>query len=309
MKYAIISDVHGNLDALLAVLKDAEKFNIDKFIFVGDYCSSFGYPNEVIDTIRNIKDAIVVRGNEEDYIAEYANQDQSKWIDGQFQALYWLYKNLTESSHKYLRELPATTNFQDGDIFVKVTHKSSDIYGDVEYREFTSDKVGEKYQKNFTTRDIILRDIQEYMRSDKDFNSAIETLTDGVYIFGHSHVQWYAQYKDKVFINPGSCGLPLDGTFDAPYTLLEIENKQVTVTERRVRYDIDKLASNLRNSDLYKAAPVWTGIILDEIDFKFELAGPFLKFVEDYASKIGDNVRPYTVSTWTEAFKAWRMER
>lgn len=40
MKFAIISDVHGNLPALDAVLEDAERNNIDNFIFVGDYCLS-----------------------------------------------------------------------------------------------------------------------------------------------------------------------------------------------------------------------------------------------------------------------------
>jgi len=309
MKYAIISDIHGNLDALLAVLKDAEKFNVGKFIFVGDYCSSFGQPNEVVNTVRDIKNAVVVRGNEEDYIAEYANQDQNTWNDGQFQALYWLYKKLTESSHNYLRQLPSIVNFYDGSTYVTVTHKSSDIYGDIEYREFTSDRVAEKYQSNFKTRDKILQDIQEYVRLDKDFNTAIEPLEDGVYIFGHTHVQWHAQYKDKIFINPGSCGLPLDGIFDAPYTLLEIENKEISVIERRVQYDIDKLANSLRNSDLYKAAPVWTGIILDEIAFKFDLAEPFLAFAENYANKIGDDIRPFTINTWTDAFNAWKQSR
>ncbi|MDR2569870.1 MAG: metallophosphoesterase family protein, partial [Oscillospiraceae bacterium] len=41
MKYAIISDIHGNLDSLLAVLNDAKNYNVDKYIFVGDYCACF----------------------------------------------------------------------------------------------------------------------------------------------------------------------------------------------------------------------------------------------------------------------------
>ena len=38
MRFAIISDVHGNLPALNAVLEDAKNSRVDKFIFVGDYC-------------------------------------------------------------------------------------------------------------------------------------------------------------------------------------------------------------------------------------------------------------------------------
>lgn len=47
MKIAIISDVHGNYPALLAVISDAIRNNVDQFIFVGDYIFDLPYPNEV----------------------------------------------------------------------------------------------------------------------------------------------------------------------------------------------------------------------------------------------------------------------
>jgi len=105
LKYALISDVHGNIDALSAVLNDANKHNVDKYIFVGDYCSCFPYPNDVVEAILRITGAVVVTGNEEEYLLEFAKQDQNTWTDGQFQALYWLYKNLSETNHKYLSGL------------------------------------------------------------------------------------------------------------------------------------------------------------------------------------------------------------
>lgn len=40
MRFAIVSDIHGNLPALNAVIEDAGKNSIDTFIFVGDYCLS-----------------------------------------------------------------------------------------------------------------------------------------------------------------------------------------------------------------------------------------------------------------------------
>ena len=40
MRFAIISDIHGNLPALNAVLEDADNNNIENFIFAGDYCLS-----------------------------------------------------------------------------------------------------------------------------------------------------------------------------------------------------------------------------------------------------------------------------
>ena len=102
--------------------------------------------------------------------------------------------------------------------------------------------------------------------------------------------------------------MPADGIWDAPYTLLNIENNQVNVTERRVRYDSDKLRSDLKNSDLYKAASVWMGVVLKHMDAKFDCFNPFLQFVDSYANKINDHVRPYSVKTWTEAFNLWQVK-
>ena len=308
MKYAIISDVHGNIDALAAVLEDAKNFNIDKYIFAGDYCASFPEPNEVINTIRGIKNAIIVRGNEEENMRALAKQDQSTWIDGQFQALYWLYRTLTDENHAYTNSLPKNAVYYDGDTKLMVQHKSMDLYGDIEYKEFSSHKVVKKYNNDSYQRDKILQDFQEWVKTSNEFHAAIEPLTDGIYIFGHTHVQWHARYKNKIFINPGSCGLPLDGTWDAPYTLLNIEDDQINITERRVPYDAEKLAQKLKNSDLYKAAPVWSEIILEEMNVKFELALTFLQFVESYANEINDPIRPYSVKTWTDAFDLWKKK-
>ena len=190
-----------------------------------------------------------------------------------------------------------------------MTHKSADLFGNIEFREFGANKVAQKYEKDFTTRDIILRDIQEFVRLNSDFHAAIQPLSDGIYIFGHTHTQWHARHKNKIFINPGSCGVPVDGAEGAPYTLLSIENNQAHITERRVKYDVNKLIHNMRNSDAYKAVPVWGEIVLQTLDARFERTLSFLQFVENYANKINDHVRPFSVETWTVAFKLWQENK
>ncbi|MDF2840559.1 MAG: Calcineurin-like phosphoesterase superfamily domain, partial [Clostridia bacterium] len=47
MRIAIVSDVHGNYPALLAVINDAIENKVDHFLFVGDYIFDLPYPNEV----------------------------------------------------------------------------------------------------------------------------------------------------------------------------------------------------------------------------------------------------------------------
>ena len=65
MKYAVLSDIHGNATALKAVLEDVKNKGIVDFIIAGDYCLSGPYPDECISIIRNLKYANIIRGNEE----------------------------------------------------------------------------------------------------------------------------------------------------------------------------------------------------------------------------------------------------
>lgn len=67
MKYAVISDVHGNLDALEAVLSDAARQHADVYLFTGDYCLSLPFPEQVVRRIAGLKHACVIRGNEEQW--------------------------------------------------------------------------------------------------------------------------------------------------------------------------------------------------------------------------------------------------
>ena len=83
MRFAIISDIHGNLPALNAVIEDAKNNNVDSFIFVGDYCLSNPYPNECIQRMRDLDKKYIIRGNEEKYLENLIDKDQTMWTDGQ----------------------------------------------------------------------------------------------------------------------------------------------------------------------------------------------------------------------------------
>ena len=75
MKYAVISDVHGNLDALEGVLADAARQSADAYLFTGDYCLSLPFPEQVVRRIAGLEHACVIRGNEEQYIEKMQGED------------------------------------------------------------------------------------------------------------------------------------------------------------------------------------------------------------------------------------------
>ena len=76
MKFAILSDVHGNAPALRMVLEDAAKRGIDRLIVAGDYCLS------------------------------------GAWTDGQMQISYWYYRNIRKENLDFVLSLPHTAEFE-----------------------------------------------------------------------------------------------------------------------------------------------------------------------------------------------------
>ncbi|MBO4626614.1 MAG: HAD hydrolase family protein [Lachnospiraceae bacterium] len=136
-----------------------------------------------------------------------------------------------------------------------------------------------------------------------------EELADGVYIFGHTHKQWSSREEGGrvTLVNPGSCGLPLEGVpGTVPYTMLEItEDGEVIVNERRVPFDAISYAKSLTNTRQYEQATVWTKVIQKELVTATEHLQPFLMSMAEYANRIGDARRPFAVDTWEAGYAHW----
>ena len=78
-----------------------------------------------------------------------------------------------------------------------------------------------------------------------------------VVVFGHSHRYVQEERDGVLWLNPGSCGLPLDYQPGAPSTLLRYESGRFQVEERRVPYDVEETIAAARNSPAYQQAAGW----------------------------------------------------
>lgn len=311
MKYAIISDIHGNFPALKAVLEAAKKQNINHYLFAGDYCLSGPWLNECVEAIKSIPNKTVIRGNEEKYLEDLVGKDPSLWTDGQMQISYWSYKNIKQENLEYLLQLPHSVDFSCNGIPIHMAHSSVAFVGPYPFNKWNSVVVANRNTFPNANPEKILKDISEEWDNDKQFQDCVSKLDKGVYIFGHAHIQWSYKVKDKeaYFINPGSCGLPLDGKKDSiPYTILEItDDGQIFVEEKRIPFDKASYINTIKQTDQYSQARVWTEVIIQELSLATEQLYFFLSFVEQYAKKIGDDRRPYAVDTWEKAFEEWAL--
>ncbi|MBR4965178.1 MAG: metallophosphoesterase family protein [Lachnospiraceae bacterium] len=309
MRLAVISDIHGNLHALNEVLADAQKNNVDEYIFVGDYCLSSPYPNECIQRMRELDGAHVIRGNEEKYLENLIGKDQSTWTDGQMQISYYCYRAVSEENLEYLLSRPHSLELIYGDTTLHIAHASDAFIEDREIKEWLPAYIAKRYQGREITETSIQEDMHAYFDQDEKFQQIFTELNQGIYIFGHSHVQWNYCSEDgkKILLNPGSCGLPLDGiTGSFPYTILDIsEDAHVSLEERRIPYDVDAYIKVLLESDQFVKANVWTKIIAQELKTGREHLFWFLQFAEKYAGEIGDTRRPFALDTWETAYEIW----
>lgn len=310
MRFAIVSDIHGNLPALNAVIEDAERSNVDTFVFVGDYCLSNPYPDECISRIRKLDKKYSIRGNEEKYLEKLIGKDRNTWTDGQMQISYYCYERISPDNMRYLLSMPEQIKLVYSGITLHMAHSSEEFISDCEHREWSTAKVAMRYKDRRITQTAFRADIHKYLNEDEQFNGILAKLEKGIYIFGHSHIQWnYRSNDGKItLINPGSCGLPLDCCVDAgvPYTILDVsDNDNIVVEERRIPFNVDEYIKILRQSDQFAQANVWSKVIMKELATKKEHLFFFLKFTEAYAAQIEDAERPFSVSTWEKAYELW----
>lgn len=300
MKYAIISDVHGNAHALRLALEDARHEGAEGFLFAGDYCISMPWPNEVITLIRQTPNAWIIRGNDESHL------DVPDGDDGQYEVSRWCARALTPDNRAWLDALPPALDFTLQGFPVHMAHSSEAFVGKALHARFRTSRLPFQYPQGPVSRKALTADFRAYAASAGDLAEAITTLDPGVYIFGHNHIQTWGDFDGRVLINPGSVGLPLDcGEAGAAYSLLSIENGAVSVEERRIPYDLECLIGKIRQSGQYAEARIWTELIISELHTRREKVAQFLWSCEEYANRIGDARRPFARDAWAAAYDEW----
>lgn len=314
MRYAVLSDIHGNATALKAVLEDAKKQGIRDYIIAGDYCLSGPYPDECITILRQLKNAYIIRGNEEQYLENLIGKDEKNWTDGQMQISYWCYRNITKDNLDYILNLPYTIDFTCNGVDIHIAHSNTEfIKGSAFDEKISSSVLATEFGEEKVTVESLSDFIDSSIKSCPDLDEAMQGLNAGVYIFGHMHIQWdYEDKARKIFlVNPGSCGLPLDGvTETVPYAVLDISDAgEVTVEKHRIPFDTEKYIENLKHTTQYTEANVWSRVIIEELRSAKEHLSFFLQFVNKYAEEIKDERRPFAVDTWEKAFELWNFNQ
>ncbi len=299
MRYAVISDVHGNAPALRLALADAAAHGAEGYLLAGDYCISAPWASEAVQIIRNLPNAHIISGNDESHLNVPAGND------GQFEVSRWCAASLSPEDKAWLDALPETLTIDCEGVTIHMAHSSQAFVGTSLHERFRTSTLPVFYPDGPVSREQLQADFR-HLWDKEGFREYIHALTPGVYVFGHNHIQNWADFEGRILVNPGSCGLPLDcGVFGAAYSLLTIEHGQASVEERRVPYDVEALIAKAKSTGQYAAARVWSEIIFAEWRTVREKVYQFLGHCERYAERIGDARRPIAKDTWEAAYAEW----
>jgi len=308
MKYAIISDTHGNYPALTATLDDAKTQGVNEYILLGDYTYRFPWANEIVDTLRNLKPAYIVRGNGEGYLSNLISRKKSEMADEQTKPLYWAFNALTPENLLYLTSLPETMKISHDGTDIHIAHHMDLFYYSPAVEFFHTLEFQKKMKQARMSYDEYLACGREALLACPAALADINALPNGVYLFGHNHVQFYMEYEGKLFINPGSCGMAADWDATAAYMILECTNGICTVRARRVKYDLNTVADELINSGFHAYAPVWSDLIKMQLQTGKEYFGTFVTHVIETGARLGHTTYPVSSKVWEIAVKTWDMD-
>jgi predicted phosphodiesterase len=238
MRYLVLSDIHANIDALEAVLGDAASAACDRVVVLGDLVGYGAEPNRVIERVRALDPAAVIRGNH-DKVA--AGIESAEGFNPTAQrAANWTRDALSDENREYLGSL--TPGPLALDSLTLLCHGSP-------------------------------IDEDSYIFGEADVVEALTASTRPVCLFGHTHMPMAASLspdrllglifhgpKDRqsipfqsswrYLVNPGSVGQPRDGDPRAAYAVLDTDASEITVI--RVAYPVTQASERILAAGLPK---------------------------------------------------------
>jgi predicted phosphodiesterase len=243
MRIAVFSDVHGNIQALNAVLADMdERGPFDTIVFAGDLVFGAADPQACVNAVRE-RNIPSVYGNTDEFL--WAGIEMPDGLEGErlerWQAFVgtveWTLGRLDADSQAWLKSLPfelrfnATSRPIDDLLVVHANPKNvSDVI--LPNRIMQRERMGEIKQEDDEVAELLLG------------------VTARTIAFGHVHVPNVREVDDYLLVNIASASRPQDDDWRCKYGVLTFEQGVWTVEHIHVEYDVKAARNALMLSDM-----------------------------------------------------------
>ena len=224
MKYLILSDIHGNIEALNSVLMEVNSIKFDKYIVLGDLAGYGASPDEVVSRIKGLYPIAIIRGNHDKVAAGVSSGRDFNYAARD--AAIWTRNKLKSENREFISSLAKGPVGIDG--LFEIVHGSS-------------------WDEEF------------YVVSQYHALKAFQHRDKPLIFFGHTHIpiiwsfgydilkgepiledqyEYYLESGKRYLINPGSVGQPRDGNPKA--SLAIFDSNIMKIQFLRIKYDIEK---------------------------------------------------------------------
>ena len=239
-RLAILSDLHGNLPALEAVLADLAQFAVDQVVVAGDVINWGPFSAPVVERVAAGGWA-VIRGNNEYYLLDYETpRAPAAWLDRvRWPLLPWLQRQLAGRPHQVVAAWPDSLSLRfPGTAPIRVVHGSPRGHSEAIYPAQFS--------------------------SDAEVVAMLEGVTEPVVIAGHTHIPLDRTVGPWRVFNPGSVGNPLHGGRCASYLLLDWDGDTWRPTFRSVPLDPAPVLAEFERQGFEQECGVIGRLVMDE---------------------------------------------
>ncbi len=224
MKIAVISDIHGNMDALEAVMEDIQNQECDKIFVLGDYAMAGPEPVDTVEWFKKrIEDNkfVMIQGNTDQMIAHFS-EDLYKDVKAKAPIMAEALKNdvslLDTLQIKFLKELPIQLQVEEDGVKILLVHGSP-----------------RKNNENILP-DLPLEEVEKML----------EFVEADVVLCGHTHIPCgFQTSKKQTVVNVGSVGRPFTDEAKSCWLKFTIENKKCLFEHRFVEYNKELASQKL----------------------------------------------------------------
>jgi predicted phosphodiesterase len=223
MRYLFLSDIHANIEALEAVLEDAQACDWQRLVVLGDLVGYGGAPNEVVDRVRSLEPYALVRGNHDKVAGGLEPPEDFNPVARA--AVEWTHRILSSENSRYVATLPEGPALVDD--LIEIFH-------------------GAPYDED------------DYVFERESAERILQQARRPLSLFGHTHVAGFFWWSPEGFgsgaagpsgllevpvdplkrylVNPGSVGQPRDGDPRAAFACFDAETSVLVL--KRVAYDV-----------------------------------------------------------------------
>ena len=219
MNLAILSDIHGNIDALMEVLEACNKESVERFLILGDLVGYYYHPKEALEALLSFN-TTMIQGNHERLLEGLIKgKIKKETLSKKYGCGHQIAANsLSKEQLKYLFNLPKQTSLTIDNITFSLNHGSPNN-----------------------------QDEYLYPNSGKDILERCNSSTEDFVLVGHSHYAFEYKCRNSILLNVGSVGQNRKKSGIASWGLINSVTSEYNLME--TVYDTEKVFKEAKMRD------------------------------------------------------------